>query len=276
MAILVYGPVLLLRELAIRWNLGLKGYILLGLVYGLYNEGLFGRTIFQLQIANTAFDHYGIVWHTNLSWTAVIIIFHAFYAFLFPLVIVYTIFPKAAFVPWLNKKWWVGISVASFLAISYKFLENTWPVTPLHYVVLIAIMLVLVFLASWFRSGLACDDKKQRLWLVAYGIIFVIALFTISAIIATYRIPVLYFLAYCFAVLLLAVMLLNKKYGIPSLLVFALSAQLGFSICAIIVSVTAKSTTGAITSSILALVFAVALINRLIAKKTQADTLTWR
>ncbi|MES2776031.1 MAG: hypothetical protein V4722_17775 [Bacteroidota bacterium] len=85
LATLVYGPVLLLRELALRWNLRLAGYIVLGLVYGIYNEGLLGKTFFQQQIANTTFVDYGFVGGTNLPWAAVISVFHAFYAFLFPI-----------------------------------------------------------------------------------------------------------------------------------------------------------------------------------------------
>jgi hypothetical protein len=270
LAILVYGPVLLLRELAIRWNLRLTGYILLGLVYGIYNEGLFAKTIFKLQIANTAFDHYGIVWDINLPWAAVIIVFHAFYAFLFPLVIVYSIFPKQAFTPWINKKWWTTISAASFLYISYKFLKNTWPVTPLHYVVLIAIMATLTTLSRWFKGGLTTGDKKQRLWLVVYGIIFVAATFTVTDIIARSRIHFLYFLVYSVMNLVVAAILLDRKYSMSSLLIFSLAAQSGFAVAVIIVSTAIKSATGIITGSAFVLVFAAALIKLMTGRKANA------
>ncbi len=267
LAILVYGPVLLLRELAIRWNLRLKGYILLGLVYGIYNEGLFAKTIFKLQIANTSFNDYGIVWNINLPWAAVIITFHAFYAFLFPLIIVYTIFPKAAFTPWINKKWWIVISAAAFLYISYKFLKNTWPVTPLHYAVLIAGMATLIIFSRWFKGGLTTDDKKHRLWLVAYGIVFVAATFTVTDIIARSRIYFLYFLAYAVINLVVAAMLLDRKYGIRSLLIFSLAAQSGFAVAVIIVSTVTKSAMGIITGSIFVLIFGAALIRLMTGKR---------
>src|SRR5438105_4167151 len=79
---LVYGPVLLLRELAVRWKLGFTGYIILGLVYGIYNEGLMSETFFRSELPNPSFNNYGTIWGINFPWAAIIIIFHAFYAFL--------------------------------------------------------------------------------------------------------------------------------------------------------------------------------------------------
>jgi hypothetical protein len=268
LAILVYGPILLLRELAIRWNVRLTGYILLGLVYGIYNEGLFAKTFFKLKIANTAFDNYGFVWGINLPWSAVITIFHAFYAFLFPILIVYNIFPKVASTPWMSKKWWIGISIVSFLYISYKFLKNTWPVSPLHYVVLIAIMAGLILLSRFFKGGLIIVGKKPRLWLlICYGIVFVATTFTVADIIARSGINFLFFLAYAVINLLTAVMLLNKKYGIRTLLIFALSAQLGFAASIILVAAVTKSEIGIITGSVFAVIFTLAIIMMIIRSK---------
>ena len=270
LAIHVYGPVLLLRELAIRWNLRLTGYILLGLAYGIYNEGLFAKTFFKSEIANTAFNHYGIMWGINLPWAAVIIVFHAFYALVFPIVIVYAICPKAASEPWLNKKWWIAISAAAFLYISYKFLKNSWPATAWHYVALIACMASLIILSGRFKGGLANNDKKQRLWLVAYGIVFVVTTFTVSALIAGYRIQFLYFLAYSVINLAAATILLGRGYGIRSLLIFSLTAQLGFAAAVIMVSTAARSEAGIITGSLFVVVFAATLI-ALIAKRWPAN-----
>jgi hypothetical protein len=259
--VLVYGPALLLRELAVRWNLSLAGYILLGLVYGIYNEGLVAKTFFQSNIANTAFDNYGMVWHINLTWAAVIIVFHAFYAFLFPLLIVYNIFPKLAFTPWINKKWWLGISAVAFLYISYAFLKNTWPASPLHYVVLIAVMAGLIIIAKYFKAASITDGKKKRFWLpICYGIIFVASTFALADIIARSRVHFLLFIAYAIINLLTFVILLNKKYSIWLLLMFGLSAQAGFAISAALVAALLKSKIGIITGCTFALAFTSTLI----------------
>jgi hypothetical protein len=269
LAILVYGPVLLLRELAVRWNLRLPGHVLLGLVYGIYNEGLFSRTFFKLQTATSSFVDYGTVWNFNLGWAAVIIVFHAFYSFLFTLLIVYNIFPKAATIPWMHKKYWISISIACFLYISYKFLENTWPVTPLHFVALITSMIIFTTLSRCFRGGLPVDNKKPRLWLIAYGIVFVITTFTVADIIARSQINFLYFLAYAVINLIIALTLLDKRYGIGNLLIFSLAAEFGFAASVIFVSVITKSETGIITGGAFALVFAATLINVVIKSNVQ-------
>ena len=268
LAVLVYGPVLLLRELAVRWNLNLAGYIILGLMYGIYNEGLLGKTIFKLTITNTAFQNYGIVWGINLSWAEVIIVFHAFYAFLFPVLLIYNFFPKAATSSWINKKWWLAISAAFFLYVSYTFLKNAWPAKPMHYVLLVAVMTALLFLSAFFKGGLLTKDKKKHLWLLSfYGVIFVAATFTLSDIIARSRVHILFFTVYALINLLIAVKMLNHKYSIRSLLYFIFAAQLGFAIAAIIVAISMKAEKKIITSSLFAAVFASALFLTIWKKK---------
>jgi hypothetical protein len=247
----------------------LLGYLLLGLVYGIYNEGLFGKTFFQSQIANTSFNNYGIVWDINLTWAAVIIVFHAFYAFLFPLLIVYNLFPKLASTSWLDKKVWLILSIICALYIFNKFLGNPSPATPLHYIVLVAIMAILTLVSGSFKGGLHIDAKKPKLWLIAYGVVFVAATFTVADVIARSRVNYLFFLAYSVINFVIAATLLDKRYGIRTLLIFSLSAQFGFAASVILVAVMTKSETGIVTGSVFALVFAATLIKILIKGNAQ-------
>lgn len=268
-AVLVYGPVLLLRELAVRWNLSLAGYILLGLVYGIYNEGLLGKTFFNATIAGTVFNNYGFVWGINFSWASTIIVFHAFYGMLFPVLIINYFFPKAAFTPWLHKKWWLILSAACFLYISYSFLKNTRPATSWHYVALVTVMIVLVWLAKIFKAGSSIVYRPaQKVLLFACGIIFVLTTFTIAAIIAVNRVQVIFYLLYMLVNLLVAILLLNKKYGTASLLIFALAAQLGFEASLIIVAMLNHIAVKFITI-LLAVIFSVGLAVLLIKKNEQ-------
>jgi hypothetical protein len=259
--IVVYGPVLLLREVAIRLNLNLTGYILLGLVYGIYNEGLLGKTIFQSQIVNTAFENYGFIGGINVPWAAVIIIFHAFFAFLFPILIIYNISPNTAFNPWLSKKWLSFFLTAYFLYISYTFLKNAYPAKPIHYVELLIIIAIFISTSRLFRGGLTLTDKNKHTWIITlYGIIFVATTFTLAYIIASSRINFIYFIAYAIINLLTAVNLLNRKHGIYTLLKFTLAAQFGFAVSTIIVAFSTKSETAITTGIIFALAFLSALL----------------
>ncbi|MEO7309398.1 MAG: hypothetical protein ABIX01_03295 [Chitinophagaceae bacterium] len=264
----VYGPVLLLRELAVRWKLSVAGYIFLGLVYGIYNEGLLGKTFFQVQIPNTAFDHYGFIWGINLPWAAVMTVFHACFALLFPVLWVYNIFPKLASRPWLNTKWWIGFSIAAVAYTSYQFLKNTRPASPFHYVALIAIMCGLIIFSRFFTGGFATNDRNRWVWLlVIYGIVFVATTFTLASVIAAARLNILFFLTYALINLLLAVLILSKRYNTRQLLFFALAAQLGFSASIILVAILTKSNNGLVTASAFALVFVVTLAGLFLKKK---------
>ena len=65
----------------------------------------------------------------------------------------------------------------------------------------------------------------------------------------------------------MATLLLDRKYGIRSLLIFSLAAQLGFAVAVIIVSTAIKSTTGIITGSTFVLIIAAILLKLITARK---------
>lgn len=261
-ATIVYGPVLLLRELAIRWRLGLIGYIVLGFVYGVYNEGLLAKTIFQTQLPNPSFNNYGVLWGINFTWATVIIIFHAFYAFLFPLLIINYFFPSAARKPWLKKRVWVALSAVLLMYISWKFLKNMHPpVTALHYAFLIIVMICLVATARKFKNDKMFEPRKAKLLLLCfYGFVFVVAVFTLSNLIAVSRINPGVFIIYLIAVLSITTILLQMNSGVQSLLVFCLAAEISFAAGALWVAKVSSSRTGIQTSILFIMLFIGGLI----------------
>lgn len=261
-ATLVYGPVLVLRELAVRWRLSVVGYILSGLVYGVYNEGLFAKTIFQTQLPNPTFNNYGVLYGINFTWATVIIIFHAFYAFLFPVLIVNYFFPSAARKPWLDKRLWLSLSAALMMYVSWNFLKNMHPpVTALHYVLLIVVMVCLVIAANKCENDKMFELGKAKLWLVGvYGFVFVAALFTISNLIALSRVSPALFIIYILAVLCVTIVLLQKNIGVKPLLVFCMVAEISFALGALWVAKSVNSRTGMQTSIFFILLFLCGLI----------------
>ena len=205
-ATLVYGPVLLLRELAVRWRLGFVGHLCLGLVYGLYNEGLLGQTIFHAQLPNPSFNNYGYLWGTSFTWAANIIVFHSFYAFIFPLVMVYYYFPSSATKPWINKAAWLILSALCLIFISLTVLENLQDhVTVARYFTLILLMSGLVGVSTYCRDGRMFEQVKSKPWpLCLFGFVFVLAAFTIPDVIARSRISPVIFVLYILAVFLVS------------------------------------------------------------------------
>lgn len=259
--ITVYGPVLLLRELAVRWKLGTTGLIIVGLAYGIYNEGLFAKTFFQLKLPDPAFNGYGYVWGTSFSWASIMMIFHAFYAFLFPVLIVYYMFPSAAQTKWMNKWVWILLSGALFLYVSYNFLKMMIPpVTVWHYVSLVAAMFILICLARISRNKKMFEGYKKMLWpFILYGFLFVIILFTVPAVMVRSNVNAGLFILYLFAVLCAAIMLLRNESS-RALLVFGLAAQLAFAGSVLWVAKVTHTNSGVTGSIIFIGIFIIALV----------------
>jgi hypothetical protein len=117
----LYGlPVLVIREVAIRWRLGLLGLWCLGLVFGLYCEGLRTESLFYpLHAPMEEFSAYGLVGGVRVPFTLWISAWHGLFSVVTPILFVEYLFPDKARQPWLPLKatWSVAVlSVATGVA----------------------------------------------------------------------------------------------------------------------------------------------------------------
>jgi hypothetical protein len=156
-ATILYGfPVLVIREVAVRGKLGLLGLWCLGLIYGLYNEGLRAQTLFYpLDAPLDTFSTYGLVADIRVPFTLWISFWHGLFSVVTPILFVEYLFPKKADEPWLPlKATWslailsVGTAVPYFLFVGDA--SSTQDVTTLmvHITFLVVAALVL-----WFVAG---------------------------------------------------------------------------------------------------------------------------
>lgn len=94
-----YGfPVLVIREIAVRRNLGLLALFALGVIYGIYNEGFVARTI-SIEPFHTpvdAFAAYGLVGNIRIPWALTITTWHALHAAIYPIAFAHYLFPGSA------------------------------------------------------------------------------------------------------------------------------------------------------------------------------------
>jgi len=97
-------PLLAIRETSIRWRLRPTGVFVLGLAYGILNEGLLAQTLLRREnVPISTFDHYAYAAGINFSWAAVIVPWHALMAVCFPLALLAAWFPACAGARWLNR-----------------------------------------------------------------------------------------------------------------------------------------------------------------------------
>lgn len=108
-----YGfPILILREIWVRKQFGLLQMFLLGIGYGIYNEGLYARTIFHpFHSPVDVMATYGLVGDVRIPWLLSIGSWHALFAVIFTITIVHYLFPKDAAKSWISTKtaWVLGL-----------------------------------------------------------------------------------------------------------------------------------------------------------------------
>ncbi len=124
-----YGfPALVLREVWVRNSLSIASMYLLGLVYGLYNEGLFSRALVHpFRSPIESFATYGVVEGIRVPFLLEITSYHAFFAIIIPILITHYLFPNVAHAPWIQKKtaWIIGVFSITFSFVA--FLVNKMP-----------------------------------------------------------------------------------------------------------------------------------------------------
>ena len=125
--LLGYGlPVLLIREFVIRQGLDQRAIFLLGLGYGVFNEGLLAKTmIFQRNLPIHEFDNYGYLLGISIPWSVTISVWHALSAVLFPILFTYKLFPVESRTPWLGKKITIVLAVLTLGTAFVSFMGKS-------------------------------------------------------------------------------------------------------------------------------------------------------
>jgi hypothetical protein len=122
--IFVYGlPILVLREVAVRRGYGLLGLYALGMIYGLFNEGLISETLYHpLDPHDPTYADYGLLAGLRIPLMSYLLPWHGLFSMITPVLVVDLLFPRKAGRPWLPI-WalWVlgvvtgGLGLARFL-----------------------------------------------------------------------------------------------------------------------------------------------------------------
>ncbi len=115
----LYGSgALLVRECVRRWHKGWISILLLGMAYGIYEEGLVVRSFFDPNWVDIGvLGSYGRMAGINWIWSISLTIFHAVVSIGLPILVVELVFPQNRKDPWLGKAGLVitGVVFASFL-----------------------------------------------------------------------------------------------------------------------------------------------------------------
>jgi len=150
---LFYGTgVLIVHELATRWGKGWPTIMLLGLAYGVIEEGLVTMSFFNSDWMDIGFlGTYGNFLGINWNWCVNLSIFHGVWSISVPILVMRLIFPSVDGQAILWRRPFIA-ALVTFPAISFLLMVSTVVVTgyvapPLQYLGAVAVVALLILMA---------------------------------------------------------------------------------------------------------------------------------
>lgn len=257
---LAYGlPVLVIREVVVRFRIGLVGIFLMGLAYGILNEGLIAGTILrEINVPINVFDRYLMWGGFNISWTLVIVPWHAMHAILFPILLMAFWFPGNGTTPWLGRKTFLSLSgLLIGLVLFIGIAKKPHP----QMLASLAAMIAFVLLAFLFRDSEGDIERRNEKKISSFflGMAYYPFVFLGLIIAGAKKIPgPLFFLqAGVFFAVLFFLFKKTKLFSLPSGARLALGAYCAASLFQALSGLKSNSLEHLLTGLLLAVVFLV-------------------
>jgi hypothetical protein len=189
LSLLYGGGALLVRETLLRWQRGWLSLVLLGMAYGIAEEGLFCKSFFNPQWMDVGtLGDYGRWLGVNWIWTIHLTAFHTVFSIMVPVTVTNILFPT-----WRQHRWlpqWLYYTLWVLWWLNGAVMALYFPYTPP--VLLYALCFFIVVLLGWlaYRSPAPSrpDVKKRSM---SYLSILGWFAFTFAAIFAGFITPLL-------------------------------------------------------------------------------------
>ncbi len=178
---LAYGiPALVYRELAIIRGYGLKQLAILGLLQGIYVEGLLVNTYYNPGIdKNGVFGRYGRILGVNWPWATYLTIFHSIYSVMVPILLVESIYSQTRGMRLVgNRTLKVLVVIAAITALAFNASPETYkPPEQYHLLSLVFMAAVYVIVEESINSRLPRVISYPERYLLLYPIVLIIVSF---------------------------------------------------------------------------------------------------
>lgn len=179
----LYGSgAVLVRELALRWNKRWPTILLLGLAYGIIEEGLLVKSFFDpdwvdLGILGT----YGRLAGVNWVWSVSLTLYHATVSIAIPILLTELLYTDRRDEPWIGRRGMIGLSILLAAVVLFGALALA-PYRPpfIPYLFAIVATIGLYFLAHRKPQRFAPPDMAPRLrplWIGMIGFFSMAAFF---------------------------------------------------------------------------------------------------
>ncbi len=195
--VVMYGfPVLLVRELYIAKNLSLGGLVVLGLAYGVLNEGVAARTLLlsdeHMFMSLRGYETFGI----NLPWATMILPWHALFSIIYPIMLIHAVYPAVVHERWLSKRICIALAAAvvvlgSLSHFGTELYSATSPIYLPTFWILIIGFIVIALRMKDTASGTSKDNtsKTQRALPAFFFGVSLIGLMIIPLVLLEFGLP---------------------------------------------------------------------------------------
>lgn len=163
----LYGAgVLIVRELAVKWNLGWAGIVVLGIAYGILEEGVAIKSFFDPYWMDLGgLGEYGRYLETNWVWAVWLTIYHASVSITIPITLVWFAYPGLRKERLLTKKRFEAVMAILLLDVFVCLaLLNPYPAYLPMYILSIAAVLFFVWYAKQIPKGFMAPRGLLPTW----------------------------------------------------------------------------------------------------------------
>lgn len=193
LTVLYGGSAVLVRELTMRWNKGWITILVLGLAFGILNEGVIAKSFFDPHWKDLGpLAGYGRVFDVNWVWTVQLLIYHAVISIAIPIALTNLLFPSKQNQVWLSKKMFAVVLIALIIDSLFGFLFiNQYQPNPFVFPLFVVEMFLLIVVAKFLPKQLTPplhSQPKAAKWFFILGFLFNVFLFFMTDALAQNRI----------------------------------------------------------------------------------------
>ncbi len=219
--------VLVIREAAVRMHASTTRIVLMGIAYGIVNEGLFAKTLINRHsLPIQQFTGYAVAMGYNTAWAAAILVWHAFASVLFPIYFVHYCLPEAAKASWLKNWQLAALTTAiTLFAVSNFVMRRIEGAagTPAELGLAILAIIMLVLLALKLPGSSLPTRQSSRAQPAMLGLSVAIPTVLLVTLAAAKVSPALYFLSFLITLIAYNRLMWHKGWVYqPSFLYFAI------------------------------------------------------
>lgn len=193
----LYGSgAILARELAVRWQKGWSAILILGLAYGILEEGLMVKSWFDPAWVDLGpMATYGRWAGVNWAWAAMLTLYHAVFSISIPILIVHLLYPQRSREAWLGPRGMLAFTILLGVDVVFGYtLMTTYQPPPLATALACLAVVALYFLARRlpaFRPPPGNAHPVKPWLLGVLGFLLTVGLFFLGWVVPNTAVPAL-------------------------------------------------------------------------------------